>query len=174
MAGNVVLIGFSGTGKSNAGRAAARLLGWEFIDTDDLLVARFDMPIGDYFRLHGESAFREAESEAVESVCERTEHVVAVGGGTVVRDSNRSLLRDGNLMVRLTASIDTIFERLTNGPGAEERPMLSGVDPRGRMASLLVEREPIYQQSDATIDTENRSIEDVAGEIRRLVQARWP
>ena len=174
MAGNVVLIGFSGTGKSYAGRAAARLLNWDFVDTDDLLVKRFSMPIGDYFRLHGESVFRDAESEAIAIVCKRTRNVIAVGGGAVVRDVNRSLLRDGNLVVRLNAPINTILERLAGSPGAEERPMLSGVDPRGRIAKLLDEREPIYQQSDATIDTENRSLDEVAREIKRLVQMRWP
>ncbi len=175
MAGNVVLIGFSGTGKSNAGRAAAEYLGWSFVDTDELLVEQFGMPIGDYFRLHGESAFRDVESEAVVKACNnRTSNVIAVGGGAVIREINREVLREGNLVIRLDASIDSIFDRLTSSPGAEERPMLSGVNPRQRIANLLIEREPIYQQSDATIQTSHRSIDDVARAITQLVLSRWP
>ena len=174
MAGNVVLVGFSGTGKSNAGRLAATYLGWCFVDTDDLLVERFHMQIGEYFRIHGETPFRDAESEAVVIACDRTRNVIAVGGGAIVRDQNREALRQGNLVIRLNAPIATIFERLTTSPGAEERPMLSGADPRGRMAVLLDEREPLYRQSDATIQTGNQSIDDVAREIVRLAQLRWP
>jgi 3-dehydroquinate synthase len=169
--GNVVLVGFMGAGKSRVGQALSERLGRPFVDTDERLVARFCMSIGDYFRRHGEAAFREAESEAVAEACRASGQVVSLGGGAVVRPQNLAEARAGNLLVYLKASPEAIWRRLAASPGAAERPMLAGDDPRGRIASLLREREPIYAQADVTVDTEARPFEQVVEEVARLAEA---
>ena len=171
MSGNVVLVGFMGAGKSRVGRALADRLGRPFVDTDERLVARFGMSIGDYFRQRGEAAFRAAESEAVAAACRAPDQVVSLGGGAIVRPANLTAARDGNLLVYLKASPETIWRRLTAEPGAEERPMLAGDDPRGRVAGLLREREPLYSQADVTIVTDDRSIDQLVDELARHVEA---
>jgi shikimate kinase len=162
---NVVLIGFSGTGKSAVGRALAARLGWPLVDTDARLVERFGCSIGDYFRVHGEPAFRAAETEEVARACGGERQVIALGGGAPVRPENWTSIEQGNLVVRLTASLDTIWRRLNEMPGAEERPMLTGDDPRGRMARLLADREPVYRQAQVTVDTDEHSIDGAVDAI---------
>jgi shikimate kinase len=82
--GNVVLVGFMGAGKSRVGQALAVRLGRPFVDTDERLVARFGVSIGEYFRQHGEAVFRDAEGEAVAEACRGRSQVVSLGGGAVV------------------------------------------------------------------------------------------
>jgi shikimate kinase len=171
---NVVLVGFSGTGKSQVGLALAGRLACSFFDTDDALVRRFGMPIGEVFRRHGEAAFREAEAEEVARACAGSGAVISLGGGAIVRDATFRAVRDGNLVVRLTASPETIFRRLTEARGAEERPMLAGERPLERIAALLAEREARYAEADRTVDTEGRSVEQVVDELLGIVRAPWP
>jgi shikimate kinase len=172
--GNVVLVGFSGTGKSHVGRELARRLGRPFVDTDQRLVERFGTAIGEVFRQRGEAAFRAAEAHEVAAACGGRDAVVSLGGGAIVADESFRIAREGNLVVRLSASLDTIYARLTSAPGAEERPMLSGADPRGRMAALLASREARYAEADAMVETDGRSVGEVVDEIERIVRAPWP
>jgi shikimate kinase / 3-dehydroquinate synthase len=169
--GNVVLVGFMGAGKSRVGRALADRLGRPFVDTDERLVARFGTSIGDYFRARGEAAFREAESDAVAQACRDRDQVVSLGGGAIARPDNLAAARDGNLLVYLKASPETIWRRLTASPGADERPMLAGDDPRARIAGLLSEREPLYAQADLTIETDVRTVEQIVDELARQAEA---
>ena len=171
MPGNVVLVGFMATGKSRVGRALAARLGRRFVDTDELLVARFGMSIGDYFRQAGEAAFRDAESDVLQASCGGRQQVVSLGGGAIVRPENLAAAKRGNLLVRLAASPETIYARLMAEPGAAERPMLAGADPKTRIAQLLAEREPIYSQARATVLTDGKSVDDIVEEIVALVDA---
>lgn len=165
MAENIFLVGFSGSGKSAIGQALARRLGRPFIDTDRELIARFGMAIGEVFTRLGEPAFRDAESEAVAAAgrCDRA--VVSLGGGAIVRPENLAAARGSGVLVRLVASPETIYRRLTDATDGEERPMLRGDDPRRRIEALLREREPIYAQADIQIATDQRSIDEVVGAI---------
>jgi shikimate kinase len=172
--GNVVLVGFSGTGKSHVGRELARRLGRPFVDTDERLVERFGMPIADVFRERGEASFRAAEAEEVAAACGGHDAVVALGGGAIVADDSFRVAREGNLIVRLSASLDTIYARLTSAPGAEERPMLAGEEPRRRIAALLANREQRYAEADATVATDGRSVGQVVDEVARIAGAPWP
>jgi shikimate kinase len=171
---NVVLVGFSGTGKSRVGRALAERLGRAFVDTDERLVERFGMPIGEIFRRHGEAAFRAAEADEVARACRSRHAVIALGGGAIVRDESFRVARDRNLVVRLTARLETIHRRLSGAPGADERPMLAGERPLERIAALLAGREARYAEADVTLDTEGRTIAEVVDALLRIVEAPWP
>jgi shikimate kinase len=162
---NVVLIGFSGTGKSAVGRALAARLGWPLVDTDARLVERFGCSIGDYFREHGEPAFRAAESEEVVRACAGERQVIALGGGAPVRPENWAAIERDNLVVRLSASLETIWRRLNEMPGAEERPMLAGEDPRGRMARLIAHREPVYGRAHLNVKTDETTVDEVVDAV---------
>jgi shikimate kinase len=163
--GNIVLIGFSGTGKSTVGRALAARLGWDVVDVDQSIVDRFGRSIASVFRHAGEVAFRAAESEAIAAACAGTQRVVSVGGGATVDPKNRAIVRDGNLVVRLEAGPETILERLQRDPTFEERPMLAGSDPLTRVKSLLASRADAYAIANVAISTDNRTIDAIVDEI---------
>jgi shikimate kinase len=132
------------------------------VDTDADLVARFGKSIAAVFADAGEPVFRAAERDAVVERCRGSQQVISVGGGAPVDPLSRAALRDGNLVVRLYATPETILRRLREGPTAEERPMVAGSDPLGRIQSLLAARSGAYAIADYCVDTENRTPSEVA------------
>ncbi len=128
---NIVLIGFSGSGKSTVGRLLAQRLGWEFVDTDGEVERVSGKRIHRIFAEEGETLFRRLESEAVRRALQGTSRVVAVGGGAVMDPANRLVMRDGNLVVLLEAEVDTLHRRLAQATGEEPRPMLRMGVPDG-------------------------------------------
>ncbi len=165
MAENVVLIGFSGTGKSAVGRRLADRLGWPFVDSDQVIVERFGKSIARIFREEGEAVFRAAEREVVARLCAGRRQVIALGGGAVVDPANRAWIRRGNRVVCLEARPETILTRLTAQPTVEVRPLLAGPDPLARIIGLKAERAPFYAIADVTIDTEGLTPDQVVERI---------
>jgi shikimate kinase len=166
---NIVLVGFMGSGKSSIGRKLSRRLGFQFIDTDQLIVERAGMPIPDIFARRGEDAFRDLEAEVLGSIGHLNRCIVATGGGAVLREKNRALLREIGFVVRLTASEDTIFERVSR---TNKRPLLHTENPRETMRQLLAVREEFYQAAahftiDTTTLTHTQAVETIVAEARR-------
>ena len=111
----VVLIGFSGTGKSTAARLVAARLGWSWVDTDDEIERRWGQSIPVIFRDQGEPAFRASEREALNQALRRDEVVIATGGGAVVADDAwgaDALGSRGTLVIALDANPETVLDRL--------------------------------------------------------------
>lgn len=166
MPGNIVLIGFSGSGKTSVGQALARRLGWAFIDTDDAIVAADGRPIPRIFREDGEARFRELERAAVARCCAATCTVISTGGGAPVDPRNRALLREGNHVVWLDAPPETLHARLMADRGGPERPLLQADDPLRRICELLELRLPIYRATATLIiPTDGLTPEQVADRI---------
>jgi shikimate kinase len=166
---NVILTGFMGTGKSAVGKALAERLGYEFVDVDTLIVAEAGMPISQIFATQGEERFRELESRMVERVSCRAASVIATGGGAIVNPRNLETLKQSGIVIALTARPETILARV--GTGAD-RPMLWGGDPLERIRLLLAERVRAYARADLTLDTTERSIEQVVDDILSALQGR--
>lgn len=167
---NVVLIGFSGSGKSTVGQLLAEKLGWQFFDTDVEVERAAGKRIHEIFAEEGEVAFRRLESEAVGRALRGERRVVAVGGGAVVDPANRSAVREGNLVVLLEAAVDTLHRRLAEDVGDEPRPMLATPDPLTRIQALKTVRDPIYRETaDLTIDTDGRDIEAIASQVAAAI-----
>ena len=168
---NLVITGFSGTGKSLVAREVARRLGWEFIDTDDEIVKQAGRPIAEVFGEDGEAKFRELEREAVGEACGRRQTVVAIGGGAIVDPQNYERLAGTGLIVCLEARPETIYERLFReaacNPGTEVRPLLAGDNPLERIRQLKASRQAHYAKADWTIHTDELSIGEVAEEVIR-------
>jgi shikimate kinase len=169
--GNIYLIGFSGTGKSNSGRQAANLLGWEFFEMDDEIEALSGMKIPAIFEEYGEQRFREIESEVLGIAAARTRLVVATGGGVPTIEKNRKLMAMTGIVIRLTASPETISSRLTASAGRRGRalrPLLGDDAPLERVRTLLADREEAYATADDQIDTEGLRHPDVAKQIAEI------
>jgi shikimate kinase / 3-dehydroquinate synthase len=168
---NLIITGFSGTGKSLVGREAARRLNWDFLDTDDEIVERAGKPITDIFREEGEHRFRQLERDGIRRACRQTRVVIAVGGGAIVDSRNYETLAGSGLIICLEAKPETIYERLFRetgcSPGTEVRPLLAVDNPLERIRELKASRQPHYARADWTIHTDALSVNEVAGEAIR-------
>jgi len=159
---NIALIGFMGTGKSSVGRLVADQLRFTFLDTDDVIVARAGKTITDIFAQEGEAIFRERESHLVEELTHRTRTVISTGGGLPVNPANLASLKSHALVICLWASPEIIWEHVR---GQSHRPLLTESDPLGKVRSLLAAREPFYRQADVLVNTEMRSLREVAQQV---------
>jgi len=169
----IFLVGFSGTGKSAAGRRVAHLLDWEFVDQDEWIVKCAGVPIEQIFLQEGESGFRKRERDAITELAARDRIVVSAGGGAMLQDECRSTMIGSGLVVTMDAKSETIFARLeaaVNEAGAEGmvRPMLvADGGALKRIESLKRERQWAYALSHWTVQTDNLSVEQAAYEVVR-------
>ncbi|MCS6851438.1 MAG: shikimate kinase [Gemmataceae bacterium] len=163
----VFLVGYRGTGKSTVARHLARRLGWGWVDADAVLEERFGRSIRQIFADEGEAGFRAKEAAVLHDLVALSRHVVATGGGVVLRSENRELLRRG-WVVWLTADPDTIERRLSGDAAtAERRPNLT-VGGRAEIETLLRLREPLYREvAHLTVDTVGRPPDEIAEAILR-------
>lgn len=173
----VVLIGFSGTGKSTLARILAQRLGWTAADCDDEIDRRWGVAIPTIFRDHGEAAFRASERSVLRELIAKDEIVIATGGGAAADPfawSEDALGRPGTLVVALDAEPRTILERLRRQAQSEgevvERPMLAAADPLARIDELKSSRQAAYDAAHLTLSTEGTSLDVVADEIAAVTR----
>lgn len=138
----VILVGMMGAGKTTVGRRLAARSGRRFIDTDRVLEERCGVTISTIFELEGEPGFRRRERALLAELVSSTGSVLATGGGAVLDEGNRRLLRDGGFVVYLKASAADLWLRLRRD---RTRPLLQTPDPRGQIERLLIERDPLYR-----------------------------
>ncbi len=165
---NLVLTGFMATGKTAVGEKLAERLNRSFIDTDQLIEEKLGMKIRDVFELYGEEFFRDRESEALASLAgyPAGSLVVATGGGALIREENRTLLKEQGLLILLTADPQEIIKRAAK---IRKRPLLDGSDPERKIKELLEERKEAYSSADLTVETTHKSVERVVEEILKHV-----
>lgn len=166
---NIALVGFMGTGKTSAGKLAAKKLGLKYVDTDEEIEKKAGITVSEIFSNFGEPYFRDLEAKTIKEISERGGQVISCGGGAVLRDENIKNLKAGGIVVCLSASPEAIFERIKH---EAHRPLIQVPDPKKRIRELLAERAPHYAKADETIDTTKLTIAQVASEIIRLVRAR--
>ena len=168
---NIILTGFSGTGKSLVAREVAQQLNWGFIDTDDEIVKLAGKQITDIFQQEGESRFRALEREAVEKTCQQRQSVIAIGGGAIVDPRNYELLAKSGVIICLEAKPETIYQRLFQNAAyssePEVRPLLADNNPLQSIRQLKASRQPYYVNVDWTVHTDRLSISQVAEEVVR-------
>jgi shikimate kinase len=159
---NLALIGFMGTGKTSVGRLAAEQLHFEYLDTDELIQTHTGRMIADIFKTDGEPAFRELEKKVVVELAGRTKTVVSTGGGLPANPENFASLKTHALVICLWASPEKIWERVKN---QSHRPLLDDPDPQQKIRDLLAVREPFYKQADVLMNTETRTVREMAQQV---------
>jgi len=160
----IFLVGPMGAGKSAVGRALARALSLEFVDTDDEIERRTGVDIPFIFEKEGEAGFRKREATVVDELSVRPGLVLATGGGVVGNPDNRRHLAARGTVVYLHATVPQQLQRTRRG---RERPMLSEGDPEETLRRLFEEGDPLYREiADLIIETDGRRVHDVVEEIR--------
>ena len=159
---NLALIGFMATGKSSVGRWLARRLDFEFVDTDALIETRCNRRVSEIFEQEGEARFREYEREVVGDLAGLSRAVISTGGGLAANADSLARIKEHSLIVCLWAGEATIWRRASRNTN---RPLLQDTNPRERIQTLLSARTPFYRQADIMVNTDFRSIKQVAEHV---------
>ena len=175
----IFLIGYRGTGKSTVGEWLARRLRWEFADTDRRVEKRTGKSIARIFAEEGEEVFRAHESAVLEEVCAQASTgasmVVATGGGIILRERNRELLRSAGAVVWLAAAPDVLRARIEDDPAsAASRPSLSGTGSSAdEVERILKVREPLYRAAaHQVVEVVGKDPHQLVDEILKEIDAR--
>jgi shikimate kinase len=160
------LIGYRCTGKTTVARLLAEKLGWNWIDADGALEIRYRKSVRQIFAEEGEVGFRDLEEQIFAELCQVHHHVIATGGGVILRENNRQRMCSAGKVIWLTADAATIWDRLQTDPAtAERRPPLT-VGGLSEVEEVLKMREPLYQAcANLTISTAGCGAEEIAQQI---------
>jgi shikimate kinase/nucleoside-diphosphate-sugar epimerase len=158
---NIVLIGLMGSGKSSVGRIVAHMLGFQFVDTDHLIIETAGCSIPEIFAREGEAGFRARESAILRRLLGHRHCVIATGGGIVTQARNRPLLRHLGFLTWLEADPALLARRTASN---NDRPLLrDGEPPELKLRRLLEERGPLYRElADLRIQTDDLSQQESA------------
>jgi shikimate kinase len=171
--GNLYLIGMMGSGKTTLGRLLAQALECPFLDTDEMVELREGRTIEEIFREEGEAYFRELETMCLLEVSRGQGAVIALGGGAILREENRRLIRTTGRSIYLKVKPETILARLPEHPA---RPLVTAVEAHERLAllrRLLAVREPYYLQADLVVENEGPPEATLSVILRELRRWDW-
>jgi shikimate kinase len=169
---NLYLIGYRGSGKTTVAAELATLLGWKWLDADDEIERRAGKSIKEIFAAEGEPAFRDREAAVVADLAKLDGHVIALGGGAVLREENRQAVRESGKVVWLKAAPQILHQRITADVStAERRPNLTPAGGLEEVQRLLAIRDPIYAAcADFILEAGSASPAELAGKIVRWLQ----
>ena len=155
-----VLLGFMGAGKSTI----ARGLDPDYIDMDTLIEERLGMSIANFFAEKGEEAFRQVESEVLVDLL-KTDHVVSTGGGVVISQRNRDLLKTNPDNIYLKADFETLYQRIAADKD-NQRPLFLN-NSKEELAAIFQERQAWYEEvASRILDVTKLSPEEIIEELR--------
>jgi shikimate kinase len=164
----ILLIGPPGAGKSTVGKALAKVLGIQFVDTDKLIEKETGKSITDIFVVDGEPHFRALELETLKSVLNLETGVISLGGGAPISDEAQRVIKNSNShTLFLDVSLATAAPRVGFN---RDRPLLLG-NPRAQWQALSDKRRPIYEMlADDCIKVDDMSIDQVVAKIKEKLQ----
>ena len=162
---NIYLVGLPGSGKTTIGRALSKRLGMCFVDSDREIEEKTGVSIPTIFEIEGQDGFRRRESQVIAECAEISDCVMATGGGAVLREENRAVLRANGWVVYLDVSPDVLAERTRID---RNRPLLQVANPLQKLQELFEQRDPLYREvAHIVIDGSNLSPHTV---MQRIIQ----
>ncbi len=177
MANHLFLVGYRGSGKSSIGRRLSEILRLPVADSDDVVELEAGKSIRAIFSDEGESRFRDLETQVIRRIAASPDaSIVSLGGGAILREQNRSLIKNGGAVVWLQASVEEIAKRVARDlTTTDRRPALTPLGARDEIEKLLELREPMYREvADFTVRTDHRTIDEIAMEISKwFSELRW-
>lgn len=166
---NIILTGFMATGKTTVGKLLAEQLGYEFIDTDQLIEARSGMTIPEIFRQKGETAFREMEAAIVQELAEKEKVIISTGGRLMLDAANAAALSKRGRVFCLVATPEEILKRVSHDTDAK-RPLLETPNPMQRIVELLQQRKESYHRF-SQMATSEKTPDEVTRHLLGIFQA---
>jgi len=161
---NIILVGPMGSGKTTIGRRLSEGLSLDFFDSDHEIVNATGVSIDHIFDVEGEKGFRARESDVLKKLCNMPNIVLATGGGAVLIEKNRELMKKASSIIYLSSSVDQILRRTAK---SKTRPLLEKSNNRRKTITDIIEvRDPLYREvSSHIIDTNGKKLNEVIDEI---------
>lgn len=162
---NIYLIGFMGAGKSRLGQTINRIYRLETIDTDRAIEKKEGLSVREIFESRGREYFMEREVRLMKKLSGRKGIVVSTGGGTVLQEENREIMKAGKV-IYIRTPFEEILKRVKR---RKTRPMIDGKSDE-EIYELMKAREKIYEDTaDYIIDTDGKKAEEIAAEVIELL-----
>ena len=163
----IFLIGPMGAGKTTVGKRLAAQLGLTFTDSDQVIQDQAGMDIPQIFATVGEAGFREHEARVIDQLTQLNQHVLAIGGGGILREQNRQHLINRGIVIYLHCSPEQQYQRTRH---SQHRPLLQTADPLARLQAIMHEREPLYRaMADHILSVEGSTSKKAVDAILQLL-----
>ena len=163
----IYLTGFMGTGKSTILNSLHEKCGFQKVEMDEQIAAEEGMSIPSIFQEKGEDYFRSLETDLVKRISRMDQVVVSCGGGTVMRQCNVDVMKENGIIVLLTATPETVYDRVK---GSHNRPLLEQNMNPEYIAKLMEERRPRYEAAaDIKVQTDGRTSREICTEIMEKI-----
>ena len=164
---NIFIIGSMGSGKTSIGKMLAKNNNLSFLDTDHEIIRSYGYSIPDIFEKFGEEHFRGLETEQLRKMNAIENHVISTGGGIILRDDNKKLMKDLGIIIFLDININSQIDRVKN---RKNRPLLNNKSLEDNLLSLKKIRDPIYKKiSNYIIDVSGKERDQVINEIQKII-----
>ncbi len=166
---NIVLIGFMGAGKSTVSDYLSTMFDMRLVEMDQVIEAREEMSISDIFATYGEEYFRSKETELLRELQSESKCIISCGGGAALREENVKEMKKNGRVVLLTASPQTVYERVKD---SKDRPILNGNKSVEFIADMMEKRREKYEAAaDVVVQTDHKTVLQVCEElITRLIE----
>ena len=161
---NIVLVGAMGSGKTTIGRNLAKKLKVDFYDADHQIIDKTGVSIDHIFDVEGEEGFRKRESKVLKELCNKSNIVLATGGGAVILGENRSIIKRAGTVIYLLSSVDQILRRTAK---SKTRPLLeNSTNRRQTITNIIDSRDSLYREvATIIINTNGKKLNQVIKEI---------
>jgi shikimate kinase len=170
---NIILIGFMGSGKTSTGKELSHILGFQFLDMDQLIEEKSDKKIKTIFEENGEVFFRNLEKEVIGQLRSKKNFVISSGGGAWIDQENREVLLQLGWCVWLKVSAEKAWKRVS--PHSLQRPLLAGQNVSlKKLEEMLNTRNPVYSLAHRSFDTDEKSPKEIALEILKILKEEQP
>ena len=166
---NIILIGFMGAGKTTISDYLSTMFAMNIVEMDQVIEEREEMSIQDIFATYGEEYFRELETNLLIEMQSRKNTVISCGGGVAMRERNVAEMKKNGRVVLLTASPETIYERVKD---SNNRPVLNGRKNVQGISELMEQRREKYEAAaDIVVNTDGKTVLQVCEEmIQKLTE----
>ena len=167
MDGNIIFVGLMGAGKTTVGRLLAKHLNKTFYDSDQEIERRTGVSIPYIFEVEGEAGFRKRESQMIQELASLENVVLATGGGAVLSEENRELIKGAGTVIYLRANVHELWLRTRND---KNRPLLQNNNPRAKLEELFEQRDPLYREvATYIVDTGGQPVSNILHHIEEQI-----
>lgn len=160
---NIYLVGFMGTGKTTIANAMSNLLPLRVIEMDETIEMLAGKTIPEIFADEGEESFRKMETMFLQAISKEKNQIISCGGGVVLKEENIEIMKSNGLVIRLSATPETVYERVSK---ADNRPLLQDKKSIDDIKNMMSARQEYYDKAaDMTFSVDSKTPDEIAGEI---------